>query len=75
MVKNTAPTRVKGPSYPQAKPNGRWLAESFMPRRGTYLRTYHDDPAKAARRLSGNPLHIRHVLIDTQPPAPQPSPS
>jgi lipocalin len=59
--------RIKGPSYPQAKENGRYLAESFMPQTGRYLRTYHDLEAKAQKRLVGNPLHIYKRVIDTKP--------
>jgi hypothetical protein len=64
--------RERGPSYPQQKPNGRWLAESYMPHRGRYVRSYHDDFAKAQKRLNGCPLHTLKRIIDTQPPKVQP---
>lgn len=68
MVNRLMATRERGPSHPQKKPNGRWMAESYMPHRSRYLRTFHDDEVKAHKRLDGNPLHTQKRVIDTQPP-------
>lgn len=63
--------RERGPSHPQRKPNGRFLAQSYQPHRGRYVRTFHETEAKAEKRLRGVPLHTLKRIIDTQPPQDQ----